>query len=57
MAASSVNLSNGVLSGVPTLAEDSLSPQHLFDVDGLVALITGGGSGWFDLFHSFFFSS
>ncbi|KAJ7904794.1 hypothetical protein B0H13DRAFT_2334567 [Mycena leptocephala] len=45
MAASSVNLSNGVLSGVPTLAEDSLSPQHLFDVDGLVALITGGGSG------------
>ncbi|KAJ6584509.1 hypothetical protein B0H19DRAFT_980134 [Mycena capillaripes] len=50
MASSSVNLSNGVCSGrsgsgVTTLEEDPLSPQHLFNVDGLVAVVTGGGSG------------
>ncbi|KAF7365555.1 2OG-Fe oxygenase [Mycena venus] len=42
---SSLNLSNGIHYGVPTVVEDPLSPQHLFDVQGLVAVITGGGSG------------
>ncbi|KAJ7637558.1 hypothetical protein DFH06DRAFT_1218460 [Mycena polygramma] len=45
MAASSVNLVNGEYSGAPGLQEDRLAPQHLFDVDGLVAVVTGGGSG------------
>jgi len=39
-----MNLSNGIHHGVPTV-EDLLSPQHLFDVQGLVIVITGGGSG------------
>ncbi|KAJ7676062.1 hypothetical protein DFH06DRAFT_1171385 [Mycena polygramma] len=45
MAASSVNLVNGEYSGAPGFQEDRLAPQHLFDVDGLVAVVTGGGSG------------
>ncbi|KAJ6460663.1 hypothetical protein C8R47DRAFT_121073 [Mycena vitilis] len=43
--ASSVNLVNGEYVGAPRVQEDRLAPQHLFDVDGLVALVTGGGSG------------
>ncbi|KAJ7644458.1 hypothetical protein FB45DRAFT_897976 [Roridomyces roridus] len=30
---------------IPAVDEDSLSPNRLFDVDGLVAVITGGGTG------------
>ncbi|KAJ7505747.1 hypothetical protein B0H11DRAFT_1975971 [Mycena galericulata] len=42
---SSANLPNGAHSGVPALEEDPFSPYHLFNVEGLVAVITGGGSG------------
>ncbi|KAJ7223884.1 hypothetical protein B0H12DRAFT_1205328 [Mycena haematopus] len=42
MASFSQNLSNGDL---PVPVKDPLAPQHLFDVQGLVAVITGGGTG------------
>lgn len=47
MASSSRNLTNAVAgpSAVPTLEQDPFSPQNLFNVQGLVAVITGGGSG------------
>ncbi|KAJ7037722.1 hypothetical protein C8F04DRAFT_952371 [Mycena alexandri] len=45
MASSSGNDSNGGYSGIPTLGVDSLAPEHLFNVDGMVVVITGGGSG------------
>lgn len=45
MPSSSVCLSNGIHSDVPALVGEPLSPQRLFDVQGLVAVITGGGSG------------
>ncbi|KAJ6451628.1 hypothetical protein C8R45DRAFT_1113494 [Mycena sanguinolenta] len=30
---------------VPVLVKDPLAPEHLFDVQGLVVIITGGGTG------------
>ncbi|KAF8129125.1 hypothetical protein K438DRAFT_878667 [Mycena galopus ATCC 62051] len=45
MASSSINLSNGIHCDAPVLVKDPLTPQNLFDVQGLVAVITGGGSG------------
>ncbi|KAJ7766501.1 hypothetical protein DFH07DRAFT_809138 [Mycena maculata] len=42
---SSMNLPDGAHSGVPALEEDPLSTNRLFNVEGLVTVITGGGSG------------
>ncbi|KAJ7727384.1 hypothetical protein B0H16DRAFT_1779438 [Mycena metata] len=45
MASPSGNDSDGVYSGIPTLGVNPLAPEHLFNVSGMVVVITGGGSG------------
>ncbi|KAJ7163014.1 hypothetical protein C8R46DRAFT_332924 [Mycena filopes] len=45
MASCSLHLPNGAYSGIPALGAEPLAPEHLFNVDGMVVVITGGGSG------------